>query len=143
MMQPDQWKSLVRQAFDAAVAAGHPGEVTRAAMARLDVAPTAVVAVGKAAASMAQAVRDAGCDAPGLIVTTDESLAEVPGMTGFVSAHPVPDDRGIRATRAVTDLVDSLGVDDHLLLLVKRILLLCHQVVLLKLPLYMLLWLHH
>ena len=118
MMQPDQWKSLVRQAFDAAVAAGHPGEVTRAAMARLDVAPTAVVAVGKAAASMAQAVRDAGCDAPGLIVTTDESLAEVPGMTGFASAHPVPDDRGIRATRAVTDLVDSLGVDDHLLLLV-------------------------
>ncbi|MEC7211914.1 MAG: DUF4147 domain-containing protein, partial [Pseudomonadota bacterium] len=60
MTQPDDMKCLVRRAFDAAVAAGHPGEVTRAAMARLDSAPTAVIAVGKAAASMAQAVRDAG-----------------------------------------------------------------------------------
>lgn len=118
MTQPDDLKRLVRRAFDAAVAAGHPGEVTRAAMARLDSAPTAVIAVGKAAASMAQAVRDAGCDAPGILVTTDESFAEVTGMTGFASAHPVPDDRGMQASAAVTDLVDGLGEGGHLLLLV-------------------------
>ena len=118
MTQPGDLKRLVRRAFDAAVAAGHPGEVTRAAMARLDSAPTAVIAVGKAAASMAQAVRDSGCDAPGILVTTDESFAEVTGMTGFASAHPVPDDRGMQASAAVTDLVDGLGEGGHLLLLV-------------------------
>ena len=117
-MKPSSWKSLVRQAFDAAVAAGHPGAVTRAAMARLETPPTAVISVGKAAASMAQAVRDSGCDAPGIFVTTDESFAEVSGMTGFASAHPVPDDRGIRASAAVTELADGLAAEDHLLLLV-------------------------
>ena len=86
MTQPDDLKRLVRRAFDAAVAAGHPGEVTRAAMARLDSAPTAVIAVGKAAASMAQAVRDSGCDAPGILVTTDESFAEVDTLGGLVFA---------------------------------------------------------
>ncbi len=118
MTQLGDLKRLVRRAFDAAVAAGHPGEVTRAAMARLDSAPTAVIAVGKAAASMAQAVRDSGCDAPGILVNTDESFTQVTGMTGFASAHPVPDDRGIQASAAVTDLVDGLGEGDHLLLLV-------------------------
>ena len=118
MMQPSPWKSLVRRAFDAAVAAGHPGGVTRTAMARLESRPTAIISVGKAAASMAQAVRDYGCDAPGILVTTDESFAEVSGMVGFASAHPVPDERGIRAGVTVTQLVDGLTADDHLLLLV-------------------------
>ena len=40
---------LVRRAFDAACAAGHPAGVTRDAMARLETPPTAVIAVGKAA----------------------------------------------------------------------------------------------
>jgi len=116
-------RALVRRAFDAACAAGHPAGVTRDAMARLQTAPTAVIAVGKAAAAMASAVRDAGCDAPGIIVTTDESLADsglvLPsGMTVFAAAHPVPDRRGIIAGEAVMNLVDGLGAHDHLLLLI-------------------------
>ena len=118
MMLSADWKGLVRRAFDAAVKAGHPGEVTRLAMARLTGPPTAVIAVGKAAASMAQAVREAGCDAPGICVTTDESYAEVDGMTGFASAHPVPDERGITASAAVSEMLDRLTEADHLLLLV-------------------------
>lgn len=118
MMPSAQWKSLTLRAFDAAVRAGHPGEVTRAAMARLDLPPTAVIAIGKAAVSMVQAVRDTGCDAPGIFVTTDESYAEVGGVTGFAGAHPVPDERGIIASAAVAELVDGLTADDHLLLLV-------------------------
>lgn len=118
-----EMKALVRRAFDAALAAGHPAAVTRGAMARLEAPATAVIAIGKAAGAMAAAVREAGCDAPGIIVTTDESLADdnlmlPPGMTVFPSAHPVPDERGIAAGKAVMALADSLTADDHLLLLI-------------------------
>ena len=114
---------LVRRAFDAACAAGHPAGVTRDAMARLDTPPTAVIAVGKAAGAMAEAVREAGCDAPGIIVTSDEALVDkslvLPsGMTVFPSAHPVPDARGIAAGEAVMDFADGIGADDHLRLLI-------------------------
>ena len=112
------WDDQLRSAFDAALAAGHPAAVTHAAMRRLTVDPTAIIAIGKAGASMAGAVREAGCDAPGLIVTTDESHADIDGMQTFASAHPVPDARGVVASAAVTRFASSLGEDDHLLLLI-------------------------
>jgi len=118
MMSAPAWQELARGAFDAALVAGHPAAVTLAAMRRLEIPPTAVIAIGKAGASMAGAVREAGCDAPGIIVTTDESHAEIDGMQTFASAHPVPDARGLVASAAVTRLVSSLGEDDHLLLLI-------------------------
>ena len=90
------WKAAACRAFDAACAAGHPAGVTRDAMARLETPPTAVIAIGKAAGAMAAAVREAGCDAPAIIVTSDEALADdsltlSANMTVFPSAHPVPD----------------------------------------------------
>lgn len=112
------WEAAARRAFDAALLAGNPAAVTRDAMARVELPPTAVIAVGKAAVGMAQAVRDAGCDAPGLVITTDENFAEIAGMTCFASAHPVPDERGLAAAKAVMDMATSLGEDDHLLLLI-------------------------
>ena len=112
------WKALAGRAFDAALAAGHPAGVTAEAMKALNAAPTAVIAVGKAAPAMAMAVRDSGCDAPGIIVTTDESHADVPGMTCLASAHPVPDARGVAAGEAVMDFAAGLSEGDHLLLLV-------------------------
>ena len=57
------WESAARHAFDAALRAGNPLAVTLAAMDLVDGRPTAVIAVGKAAVGMAQAVREAGCDA--------------------------------------------------------------------------------
>jgi glycerate 2-kinase len=118
LMTAATWADLARRGFDAALAAGHPGAVTLAAMAQLDTPPTAIIAVGKAASSMAAAVREAGCDAPGIIVTTDESLVDIDGMTSFASAHPVPDERGLAASAAVTGMAASLGAEDHLLLLI-------------------------
>ena len=112
------WDDQLRDAFDAALAAGHPAAVTRAAMQRLNAEPTVIIAIGKAAASMAGAVREAGCKAPGLIVTTDESHVDIDGMKTFASAHPVPDARGLAASAAVSELASSLGEDDHLLLLI-------------------------
>ena len=109
---------LARKAFDAALRAGHPAEITRAAIANLTKTPTAIVALGKAAAAMAQAARDTGLTAPGVMVTNDENYAEIDGMHCFASAHPVPDERGLAASAAILALVDGLGAADHLLLLI-------------------------
>ena len=112
------WRDRARGAFDAALEAGHPAAVTAAAMDRLGPPPTAIIAIGKAAVGMASAVRTSGCDAPGIIVTTDEGYAEIEGMRSFASAHPVPDARGLAAASAVRAMATSLGADDHLLLLI-------------------------
>ena len=117
MTASTDWKALAGRAFDAALTAGHPAGVTAAAMKNLQADPSAVIAVGKAAVAMATAVRDCGCDAPGIIVTTDESHAEVAGMTCFASSHPVPDARGLAASEAVIGFASGLSADDHLLLL--------------------------
>ena len=113
----EHWRRLARGAFDAAVAAGHPGRATRRAMARLDAGPTAVLAIGKAAPAMAAAVREAGCDAPGIVVTSRESHAEIDGLRCLVGGHPLPDADGCAAAREVERLVGALGAGDHLLLL--------------------------
>ena len=117
-LQTDHWRQAALTAFDRALAAGHPAEVTSNAMDLLTAAPTAILAVGKAAASMAAAVRDAGCNAPGIVVTNDESFAEIDGLRCFASAHPVPDSRGLAAAVEVEDLLRGLTKDDHLLLLI-------------------------
>ena len=114
----DAYKQAVATAFDAALAAGHPAQITADAMASLGHMPTAVIAIGKAAASMAGAVRAAGCMAPGIMVTTDENFAEIDNMRCFAGAHPVPDERGIIAAQAVGAFADNLTADDELLLLI-------------------------
>ena len=110
----DGWRQAALTAFDRALAAGHPAGVTSNAMDLLTAAPTAILAVGKAAASMAEAVRDAGCDAPGIVVTNDESFAEVDGLRCFASA-PSARFRGLAAAIEVEDLLHSLTREDHLL----------------------------
>ena len=112
------WHAAARAAFTGALEAGHPRAVTTQAMTQLDDAPTYIIAIGKAAAAMAQAVRDTGCTAPGIVVTHDEGFAEIDNMRCFASAHPVPDARGLAASEAVIRAANELGADDHLLLLI-------------------------
>ena len=117
-MPLSSWHAAARAAFTGALEAGHPRAVTTQAMARLDNPPTYIIAIGKAAAAMAQAVRATGCNAPGIIVTHDEGFAEIENMRCFASAHPVPDTRGLAASEEVIRSVKELGADDHLLLLI-------------------------
>ncbi len=117
-MPLSSWHAAARAAFTGALEAGHPRAVTTQAMAQLDDAPTYIIAIGKAAAAMAQAVRDSGCTAPGIVVTHDEGFAEIDNMRCFASAHPVPDARGLAASEAVILAANELGADDHLLLLI-------------------------
>jgi len=107
----------IRAAFDAALLAGQPLRITQSACQSI-AAPTAVVALGKAAGAMAEGGRVAGVTAPGIIITTDENHRQIEGFDCVAASHPVPDVRGLRAAEKVTDLVMRLKADDHLLLLI-------------------------
>lgn len=84
---------------------------------------TAVVAIGKAAAAMAKTAFDHyGRVLPSVVVTRYGH--GVPGLDGhrelsyLEAGHPVPDEAGLAASRAVFDLVAGLGRSDHLLALI-------------------------
>lgn len=116
------WQEAARKAFASALDAGHPARITADAVAELTRPPTAIMAIGKAAAAMASAAIDAGGmnanDLRGIIVTNDENFTHIAGMDCYASAHPVPDERGIVAAQAVGAMAQSLGKDDHLLALI-------------------------
>ena len=115
------WRQTARAAFTAALDAGHPASLTGGAVAKITTPVTAIIAIGKAAAAMAIAARGSGAfglDVPGIIVTNDENFVVVDGMDCHASAHPVPDERGLAAASAVTQMAKGLTGDDHLLLLI-------------------------
>lgn len=83
----------------------------------------AIIAVGKAAASMAVgALKALGkTDVETLIITKyRHGLAELDGynVTLLESAHPIPDENGLRAGLALLNKVKSLGADSKLVFLV-------------------------
>ena len=112
-----QFSSWIWAAFDSALMAGQPLRITQAACQAI-AAPSAVVAIGKAAGAMAEGARAAGVTAPGIIITTDENHRQIDGFDCIAASHPVPDRRGLHAAEKVTDLVMRLKADDHLLLLI-------------------------
>lgn len=101
-------RAQARRIFDAGVQAADPD---RAVAEHLDgvVPPALIIAVGKAARLMAQAalVRFAGV--PCLVVTNYENSAPLDGATVFAAGHPVPDENGATAARAVIAALRDAG----------------------------------
>jgi glycerate 2-kinase len=112
------FKKVITDGFSAALKAGIPNQITKSAYLELDQAPSHVIALGKAAGAMADAVRDCGYHGPGLVITTDENHRHIDGFNCIASAHPVPDKRGLGAANAVETLASGLSETDHLLLLI-------------------------
>lgn len=81
-----------------------------------------VVAIGKAAAGMALGALDVlGAEIDqGIIVTKDGMLGNErpPGFQCFEAGHPIPDHRGVAATRAVLRAVRELDDGDLLIALI-------------------------
>lgn len=94
------------------------GAVT-AALKDLQVSrPSGVVAVGKAAASMAAAAHDVFGPLPMLVITKYGHTDDVPaGAEVITSAHPVPDENSLRAGARLTDVVADYPPGSHLLML--------------------------
>jgi len=121
--------------FNAALAAANAGNAVKRHLRRsaLDlrigktsyrlsrVARVSVVAVGKAAPQMAEAVEHTLADhfARGLIVTKHGHAASYSGKcTVLESGHPVPNEESLRAGQAVLSLLDELTEKDLLIVAV-------------------------
>ena len=80
---------------------------------------TVLVAAGKAAWQMASAAASVLEHLDGGIVITKEAhvMGEIPGIACYEAGHPVPDERGVLATKKALDLVKPLGKEDTVIFL--------------------------
>ncbi len=134
---PDRYADahrLIGDLYAEAIAAVDPAEATRAAI-RVDGTSLAigdspvagsgrvvVVGMGKAAAPMAWAAEQALGDRlrGGLVVTKDgHRLAPLPERIAVIeAAHPLPDERSLRAGERLLDVVSSAAPDDVVIALI-------------------------
>jgi hydroxypyruvate reductase len=116
---PATAQALLREMFDAAVAAADPLRRVPAFLPDPPRGRTVVVGAGKASARMAQAVERAWQGSlTGLVVTRYGHAAACERIEIAEAAHPVPDAAGERAGRRILELVSGLGPDDLVLALV-------------------------
>ena len=124
----DAMRSEARRLFDVALTAAEPGAAVRRALATAPVEGRRVwiVAVGKAARSMAEAAKTqlalsgkasgpvaaSGAIAGVIVVTNAENAAPLDGAELHVAGHPVPDEGGLRAAEAVEAMLRRTASDD-------------------------------
>ncbi len=117
-----QDRQLAQSLFQAGVAAANPQVAVLRALherpLRQTRGRTFVVAVGKAAPGMAEAVLPRLHPSRAIVVTTPQSARDLPGVELHAAAHPVPDEAGLKAGRAVLDLAARAGPRDHVVVLV-------------------------
>ncbi len=133
MAEQHDARKLIERAFEAGIEVVAPDAAVRRALRPTDegfsvdgeAVPLAgrlvVVAIGKAASPMARAavgILGDRIDA-GFLLTKDGHVDGPPaGFAVFEAAHPVPDERGIAATKAILDAVNELGASDVVLALI-------------------------
>jgi len=106
----------------AALASALPDNAVRAALKQADLGSgrLILIAAGKAAWQMAKAASDQLGDriSSGVVVTKyAHSKGEIPRLTVYEAAHPVPDANSFRATQAAIDAVTGLRKEDTVLFL--------------------------
>lgn len=112
-------RQLLRQMFDAAIAAALPDKTLPQYLPKPPKGRTIVVGCGKAAASMAKAVEDHwNGSLEGLVVTRYGHRVPTRRIEVVEAAHPVPDLAGHEAAERVLKLVRGLSRDDLVLFLV-------------------------
>jgi hydroxypyruvate reductase len=102
--------------FRAAVAATDPGRLVAERLP--SERPALVLAVGKAALPMVEAVEAAFPGVPGLATAPDGHGGPTGSVEVVEAAHPVPDERSVAAAARALELARGLGEDDLLLVLV-------------------------
>ncbi|PZA08990.1 MULTISPECIES: glycerate kinase [unclassified Meiothermus] len=116
-------RALLEASFRHALAATHPTDLTRAALP--EERPALILAVGKAALTMLEACvspRGGSERYPGVpyLATPKADPALKPSNSGAIlpAAHPIPDERSVRAAERALELASRLRPQDLLLVLV-------------------------
>lgn len=119
-MQP---RRILLELFDAGLRAVHGRDAVARAL-REHGGPVTVMAIGKAASSMALGAHDAlgpAIDAT-LVITkdghVDPAVAQLPGTTILESAHPIPDERSLVAGAELQRWVERCDAGSHPVFLV-------------------------
>jgi glycerate 2-kinase len=111
-------RDLLRELFDAAIAAADPARAIAAALPPAPRGRTLVVGAGKAAAVMAAAVEEAWSGPlEGVVVTRYGHAAPTRRIVVREAAHPVPDLAGFAAAKEIAALAEGLTTDDLVLAL--------------------------
>ncbi len=118
-MTADDARALLREMFDAAIAAARPDLCIPPHLPPRPTGRTIVIGAGKASAAMARAVEEVW-EGPleGLVVTRYGYAVPCAHIEIVEAAHPVPDVAGEIASRRLFDLVHGLGPDDLVLALI-------------------------
>ncbi|MEM9108054.1 MAG: glycerate-2-kinase family protein, partial [Pseudomonadota bacterium] len=109
---------LLKSLFDTAVSAADPMRCVPAALPEKPPGRVVVIGAGKASARMAEAVESAWGPCEGLVITRDGYSRPTEGIEIIEASHPVPDARGLEATRRLLNLADSLDENDFVLALI-------------------------
>ncbi len=111
-------RALLRQLFDAALAAVDPLHAVQAHLPPRPAGRVIVIGAGKAAARMAQGVEQQW-EGPleGLVVTRYDHGAPTRHIEVLEAGHPVPDEASAQAAERMLALVRGLGPDDLVLCL--------------------------
>ncbi len=134
MAQLDLARPVIERIYQAALDAADPRRAVRDAISldggelviadnRVERASNVVVvAIGKAAVTMAAGALDALGDRIrlGIAITKDDHSegVELPGFEIYEASHPIPDGRGVGATRRAIEIVESCGENDLILALI-------------------------
>ncbi len=112
-------KAILRSLFDAAVAAANPVTAVVRNLPRRPKGRSVVIAVGKAAIPMAQAVED-HWDGPleGLAIAPHGYGHALKRLSVVHASHPVPDQTSLAAAERALELAATLGPDDLLIALI-------------------------
>jgi hydroxypyruvate reductase len=119
-------RAEAKRLFGVAVAAAEPGRALRAALAETPPDKPGpggawlLIAVGKAAVPMAEEALThlPGAPVRALVVTNYENARPLAGAEVLASGHPVPDENGAAAGRAVAALLEGAGADDRVVALI-------------------------
>jgi len=114
-------RELLIGSFRAALSAADPSTIVPRALPEPPRGRTLVVGAGKAAAAMALAVEThwpAGAPLEGVVITRYGHGLGTKRIRVVEAGHPVPDEKGEAAARAILDAARALAPDDLLLALV-------------------------
>ena len=114
-------RATARELFDAGVAEADPTEAVRRSLNDHPIRPDRIIAVGKAALSMARASLEALPSLPPtVVVTNEENVASQALDHGrvLIAGHPVPDANGAAAAREIETFAAQAGEGETVLVLV-------------------------